>query len=134
MARKYDEKKDFFNAVLAGVLVLFGYGFTPNNAEAEGWTHSPGETVGELLGSSKPGLAPLGGLFFCNEAGPQPNDRIDSAILLNNGRWRTWKKSKATEVTYMQFVHDTLVGGKCYYYAAGSSSGKSGQHTWRWDN
>ena len=36
-------------------------------------------------------------------------------------------------IRYMQFVHTDLVSGICYYYEAGSSSGKSGQHTWRYD-
>ena len=36
-------------------------------------------------------------------------------------------------IRYMQFVHTDLVSGSCYYYEAGSSLGKSGQHTWRYD-
>ena len=53
--------------------------------------------------------------------------------IANNWFYRATKHDYEVEIRYVQFL---MTGpgrkGHCYYYQAGSSSGRSGQYTWRY--
>ena len=102
-------------------------------AAAGGWVDAPGETVGPLAGQ--------------NTYNDYPNPtRVYMTVIgyynaCGDAAWATlWRPSdkastKFKDVRYMQFVTDYYgaLGGLCYYYEAGSSSGESGPYTWRFD-
>ena len=127
-------KNVFARTVLALVLIPSFWMTSVGMAAAE-WVEAPGETVGKMaecdqdqqheLNCQNPLTVTdtfLGFLFACTD--DVPGTARASAL---RGRSR-----------YIQFVPDysatnTALSGKCYYYEAGSSSGESGPHTWRWD-
>ena len=126
-------KNVFARTVLALVLIPSFWMTSVGMAAAE-WVEAPGETVGKMVeavchDADGCGQNPLtvtdtffGFLFACTD--DVPGTARASAL---RGRSR-----------YIQFVPDysatnTALSGKCYYYEAGSSSGESGPHTWRWD-
>ena len=128
-------KNVFARTVLALVLIPSFWMTSVGMAAAE-WVEAPGETVGKMAECDQDQQHEncqnplpvtdtfLGFLFACT---PGFNPTGD----LGRIAWRGMPK-------YIQFVPDysatnTALSGKCYYYEAGSSSGESGPHTWRWD-
>ena len=126
-------KNVFARTVLALVLIPSFWMTSVGMAAAE-WVEAPGETVGKMaecdqdqqhLNCQNPLTVTdtfLGFLFACTPDVPGT----------------AWGSIPATRSRYIQFVPDysatnTALSGKCYYYEAGSSSGESGPHTWRWD-
>ena len=131
-------KNVFARTVLALVLIPSFWMTSVGMAAAGEWVEAPGETVGKMVepedpnGTGQRGQNPLtvtdtflGFLYACTEGGTA--DDVMSVNYLGMGGLR-----------YVQFVPDysatnTALSGKCYFYEAGSSSGESGPHTWRWD-
>ena len=152
-------KNVFARTVLALVLIP-SFWMTSVGTAAAGWVDTPGETVGKMAACASTGLMGYKGEYECSNpirvsftvfgfyqacenAGRYPRD-INLLNLSPSAREHlqpimgpSYAKHKG--VRYMQFVPDDSVGGNtalsglCYYYEAGSSSGKSGPHTWRWD-
>ena len=124
-------KNVFARTVLALVLIPSFWMTSVGMAAAE-WVEAPGETVGKMvecatsdqMESCQNPLTVTDTFFGFLEACTPVNPAMDGPM--NDG------------TKYVQFVPDysvtnTALSGKCYYYEAGSSSGESGPHTWRWD-
>ena len=152
-------KNVFARTVLALVLIP-SFWMTSVGTAAAGWVDTPGETVGKMAACASTGLMGYKGEYECSnpirvsftvlgfyracvDAGRYPRD-INLLNLSPSAREHlqpimgpSYAKHKG--VRYMQFVPDDSVGGNtalsglCYYYEAGSSSGKSGPYTWRFD-
>jgi hypothetical protein len=123
-------KNVFARTVLALVLIPSFWMTSVGTAAAE-WVEAPGETVGELA-------------FVCihgtGQACYNPLTVTDTFFGFLSACVARLPSGKAFVgwIKYVQFVPDysatnTALSGKCYYYEAGSSSGESGPHTWRWD-
>ena len=129
-------KNVFARTVLALVLIPSFWMTSVGMAAAE-WVEAPGETVGKMVecaceesrcGQCNPITVTdtfLGFLYACTESDVFHDDICFGAQC-------------AAGLRYVQFVPDysatnTALSGSCYYYEAGSSSGESGPHTWRWD-
>ena len=128
-------KNVFARTVLALVLIPSFWMTSVGMAAAE-WVEAPGETVGKMAECVQDDWRAncqnplpvtdtfLGFLFACTPG-------FTALATFGELAWRGMPK-------YIQFVPDysatnTALSGKCYYYEAGSSSGESGPHTWRWD-
>jgi hypothetical protein len=139
-------KNVFARTVLAIVLIP---SFWMTSAAAgsifSGWVDTPGETVGKMADCLSKTHFPdcsnpirvsftVKGFFqACLGAGWTFNNHVPASDTTT-----PFKIRKHVNVRYMQFVPDysatnTALSGLCYYYEAGSSSGESGPHTWRWD-
>ena len=132
-------KNVFARTVLALVLIPSFWMTSVGTAAAErGWKDTPGETVGKMADCVSMTLRPacsnpiqvsftvLGFYRACVDAGSRYVNLL-SEVLQTAPRHE--------DLRYMQFVPDYpgALSGLCYYYEAGSSSGKSGPHTWRFD-
>ena len=131
-------KNVFARTVLALVLIP-SFWMTSVGTAAAGWVDTPGETVGKMAkcdGAStinntcsnpiQVSFTVLGFYRACVDAGSRYVNLL-SEVLQTAPRHE--------DLRYMQFVPDYpgALSGLCYYYEAGSSSGKSGPHTWRFD-
>jgi len=112
-------KKMLLNTATFVLFTLLLLMSSAGRAEAGKWKHTPGETVGKVLMKThgSPKLVMGSGLDFCRTRLAATTDRYIESL----------------KIRYIQFVHSTTVTGHCYYYSGGSSSGKSGKHTWRYD-
>ena len=130
-------KNVFARTVLALVLIPSFWMTSVGMAAAE-WVEAPGETVGEMV--------------ECATNGSPKNMSCDNPLTVTDTFLGFLYACTGTDLSvgpclgaecaaglrYVQFVPDysatnTALSGKCYYYEAGSSSGESGPHTWRWD-
>ena len=150
-------KNVFARTVLALVLIP-SFWMTSVGTAAAGWVDTPGETVGKMADcvSSKTmgykreyecsnpirvSFTVLGFYQACENASRYPRELSLQAMLSFGYQPAQEGASFAMHrgAKYMQFVPDDSVGGNtalsglCYYYEAGSSSGKSGPYTWRFD-
>ena len=153
-------KNVFARTVLALVLIP-SFWMTSVGTAAAGWVDRPGETVGKMAACAstvfngrkgeyecsnpiRVSFTVFGFYQACENAGRYPRD----IFIINFSPSMQGKSAhnpmgpsdaKHKGVRYMQFVPDDSVGGNtalsglCYYYEAGSSSGKSGPYTWRFD-
>ena len=82
-------------------------------------THTPGETVGQSMpkAAARPAKVGTGSLF-------------DRCIQGMDGYI---SNSLSGDIRYIQWTMESGNAQMCYYYQGGSSKGKSGHYTWRFD-
>ena len=132
-------KNVFARTVLALVLIPSFWMTSVGMAAAGDWVDTPGETVGKLADCMydhkymMPGHCsnPIQVSFTVLGFYKACVDAKRYSVGTELARWQ----GKDNDFRYMQFVPDYpgALSGLCYYYEAGSSSGKSGPHTWRFD-
>ncbi len=136
-------KNVFARTVLALVLIPSFWMTSVGMAAAE-WVEAPGETVGKMAECHQ-GYDDEGPSGHENCQNPLPVTDTFFGFLLacsqplsTRCRASEYAAGRGMCPNYIQFVPDysatnTALSGKCYFYEAGSSSGESGPHTWRWD-
>jgi hypothetical protein len=97
------------------------------------WVEAPGENVGEVRFSCHGGRG-------CVNPPTSRNVVSGFSPCVRHNDWVKDPPMRPRGIKYVQFVPDfpdsnlfEEASGSCYYYEAGSSSGESGPHTWRWD-
>ena len=136
---------------IAAILALVTYSASAGKGILE---HRPYETVGPMLGkiTLKRGvfstMIGMGTIcheraiqainWECREPGklaPEKNcEYKHDRTIANDWFNRATVYDYEVEIRYVQYVHTNQVGKypACYYYQAGSSSGKAGEWNWRY--
>ena len=129
--------------VIAAILFLVTYSASAGKGTLQ---HAPYETVGPMLGKISIEKKPNGTIEdmgrFCHGMGIQavkgyvqaasPSDNINDRYypeIATNWFKRATVRDYEEEIRYVQFTSKPLT---CYYYQAGTSSGKAGQWNWRY--
>ena len=141
--------------VIAAILALVTYSASAGKGILQ---HAPYETVGPMLGKieiRKPPLSimwgygtichdraieaiNISGIEKCRSPGSAVPDKKceykHDQTIANDWFNRASVYDYEVEIRYVQYVHTNQVGKypACYYYQAGSSSGKAGEWNWRY--